>query len=197
MLLITAETYSKYIAPEDRSLRTIFGDGAAATLVEAADTPSVSAFAFGTDGSAADTLMVPAGGARPVGQGLKPRTCWRWPSRLYMDGPGILNLTVDIIPRLVEQVLGAAQLSADDVELFLMHQATQKLLEQLRLHLKLDAARLPIALECVGNTVSSTLPMLISDLRVRPAARGHAIVARRIWRGLFLGRLPVDRDLGK
>ncbi len=41
VLLITAETYSKYIAPEDRSLRTIFGDGAAATLIEAADTPSL------------------------------------------------------------------------------------------------------------------------------------------------------------
>ena len=65
VLLITAETYSKYIAPSDRSLRTIFGDGAAATLIEASETQSLSAFAFGTDGSAADTLFVPSGGARP------------------------------------------------------------------------------------------------------------------------------------
>ena len=64
VLLITAETYSKYIAPSDRSLRTIFGDGAAATLIEAADTPSLSGFAFGTDGGAADALFVPTGGAR-------------------------------------------------------------------------------------------------------------------------------------
>ncbi len=175
VLLITAETYSKYIAPEDRSLRTIFGDGAAATLIEAADTPSLGAFAFGTDGNAADTLMVRSGGARPIEQAIKPRTRWRWPSRLYMDGPGILNLTVDIIPRLVQQVLTAAQLSEQDVELFLMHQATLKLLEQLREHMKLDPARLPIALETVGNTVSSTLPLLMNDLRssgrLRPGTR--------------------------
>src|SRR4029079_1479839 len=58
VLLLTAETYSKYIHQADRSLRTIFGDGAAATLVEASETPSLGAFAFGTDGSAADSLMV-------------------------------------------------------------------------------------------------------------------------------------------
>ena len=73
VLLITAETYSKYIHPEDRSLRTIFGDGAAATLIEAAETPSLSAFAFGTDGSAGDALMVNTGGARPIAKALRPR----------------------------------------------------------------------------------------------------------------------------
>ena len=64
VLLITAETYSKYIDPSDRSLRTIFGDGAAATLVEASDEPSLGKFVFGTDGRGANTLMVTEGGAR-------------------------------------------------------------------------------------------------------------------------------------
>ena len=56
VLLLTAETYSKYIHPTDRSLRTIFGDGAAATLIEAAERPTLTAFQFGTDGTGADTL---------------------------------------------------------------------------------------------------------------------------------------------
>ena len=76
VLLITAETYSKYIDPTDRSLRTIFGDGAAATLVEAADAPTLCGFKYGTDGEGADTLLVTEGGARP------PRTRSR---------PGIAN----------------------------------------------------------------------------------------------------------
>ena len=62
VLLITAETYSKYIDPTDRSLRTIFGDGAAATLVEASDVPSLGGFVFGTDGSGGDMLLVAEGG---------------------------------------------------------------------------------------------------------------------------------------
>ncbi len=65
ILLITAETYTKFIHQEDRSLRTIFGDGAAATLIEATDTPSLAGFRYGTDGSGADTLLVTKGGMRP------------------------------------------------------------------------------------------------------------------------------------
>jgi 3-oxoacyl-[acyl-carrier-protein] synthase-3 len=165
VLLITAETYSKYIAPSDRSLRTIFGDAGAATLIEASDVPSLSAFAFGTDGSAADALFVPTGGARSREAALKPRTKWRWPSKLYMDGPGILTLTVGIIPNLVKRVLATAQLSESDVDLFLMHQATYKLLDQLRQQMNVEADRVPIALENCGNTVSCTIPLLMHELR--------------------------------
>ena len=65
VLLITAETYSKYIDPTDRSLRTIFGDGAAATLIEASDEPSLGGFVFGTDGSGGNMLMVAEGAHVP------------------------------------------------------------------------------------------------------------------------------------
>ena len=65
VLLVTAETYSKYIDPTDRSLRTIFGDGAAATLIEPSDEPSLGSFIFGTDGRGADTLLVTEGGRGP------------------------------------------------------------------------------------------------------------------------------------
>src|SRR5690606_4895011 len=73
VLLATAESCSKYIVADDRSLRPIFGDGAAATLVEAADEQSLGGFIFGTDGEAADSLMVNCGGARPAKHALQPR----------------------------------------------------------------------------------------------------------------------------
>jgi len=165
VLLLTAETYSKYIANEDRSLRTIFGDGAAATLVEAADDPSLSAFTFGTDGSAADALMVNTGGARTAEGALKPRTKWRWPSKLYMDGPGLIKLTLETIPQLVTQVLAEGKITDADVDLYLMHQATHKLLDRLRQVLQLDEERMPTVLRDVGNTVSSTIPIAIDELR--------------------------------
>jgi 3-oxoacyl-[acyl-carrier-protein] synthase-3 len=165
VLLITAETYSKYISNEDRSLRTIFGDGAAATLIEAAENPSIGAFAFGTDGSAADALMVPSGGARPAEDALQPRTKWRWPSKLYMDGPGLIKITLDAIPRMIEQVLSEAKLTDADIDLYLMHQATHKMLEGLREKLNLNEQRMPTALRDVGNTVSSTIPLLMQELR--------------------------------
>ncbi len=115
-----------------------------------------------------------------------------------MDGPGILNLTIEIVPRLVQKVLAAAQLSEKDVELFLMHQATLKLIEQLRKHMKLDAERMPIALETVGNTVSSTLPLLMNDLRSSGRLRrGTRSLLAGFRRRFFLGRLHLDRNLGE
>ncbi len=165
ILLVTAETYSKYIHPEDRSLRTIFGDGAAATLIEASDTQSISNFAFGTDGSAGDTLMVNTGGARPPEHALQPRAKWRWESKLYMDGPGLIQLTLDTVPRMVERVLAEGQVKESEIEVFLVHQATHKLLEVLRQEMHLDEARMPTVLRDYGNTVSSTIPIIMHDLR--------------------------------
>ncbi|MBI3836771.1 MAG: ketoacyl-ACP synthase III [Planctomycetia bacterium] len=165
ILLITAETYSKYIHPDDRSLRTIFGDGAAATLIEASDTPSLSAFNFGTDGSAGDALMVNSGGARPAATALQPRAKWRWASKLYMDGPGLIKLTLDTIPPTIERVLAEGNVSESEIELFLVHQATHKLLDHLRQEMHLDEQRMPTVMREFGNTVSSTIPIIMHELR--------------------------------
>ncbi len=165
ILLLTAETYSKYIDSEDRSLRTIFGDAAAATLIEAKSNPSLTNFRFGTDGSGADTLLVSDGGARSPSDALKPRHRKRWKSRLYMDGPSLISFTVTAVPQLIREMLSSAHLTMDDVQLFLMHQATDKMLSQLQVALDVDGARLPIRLKYCGNTVSSTIPILIHDLR--------------------------------
>ncbi|GAB5402342.1 MAG: ketoacyl-ACP synthase III [Aureliella sp.] len=165
ILLVTAETYSKYIDDDDRSLRTIFGDAAAATLVQASDTPSLAGFQFGTDGSGADTLLVADGGTRPTDDAIRPRHRKRWKSRLYMDGPSLMSFTVVAVPQLIEEVLELASLNRDDIQLYLLHQATRKMLEQLQTRLSLGDEQLPIKLENCGNTVSSTLPILISQLR--------------------------------
>ncbi len=165
ILLLTAETYSKYIDPDDRSLRTIFGDAAAATLVQSSEVQSLFGFQFGTDGSGADTLLVADGGARDSAHALKPRHRKRWKSRLYMDGPSLLSFTVVAVPKLIEQILELAKLREDQIDLYLLHQATRKMLEQLQTRLGIDERRMPIKLDYCGNTVSSTLPILISDLR--------------------------------
>ena len=165
VLLVTAETYSKFIDPTDRSLRTIFGDGAAATLVEPSDTPSLGSFVFGTDGRGADTLLVTEGGARPKAHAIQPRKRRRWPSSLYMDGPELVKFSLDVAPPLVDRVLAAAKWRREEVDLYLIHQATVFMLDHLRERLSLDREHTPEALRQYGNTVSSTIPILIRDLR--------------------------------
>ncbi|MCC9658159.1 ketoacyl-ACP synthase III [Rhodopirellula halodulae] len=167
VLLVTAETYSKYIDENDRSLRTIFGDAAAATLITAADEPSLWGFQFGSDGSGADMLIVGYGGGRPADDAIRPRHRKRWKSRLYMDGPSLINFTVDAIPRLVDEILEANGLTDDRIGHYLFHQATWKMLDQLRLRMNIEPERLPVDLADVGNTVSCTLPILIERMRQR------------------------------
>ena len=162
VLFVTAETYTKYIDRNDRSLRTIFGDGAAASLIEASDTPSLQHFKFGTDGSGADMLLLTKSGPR---QPMPPRNRHRWDSDLYMDGPSLISFTVDAIPGLVDDILGKAGVDKSDVSYFLMHQATDKILSELAQRINVPQDQVPIRLSHVGNTVSSTLPILIQQMR--------------------------------
>ncbi len=168
ILLLTAETYSKYIDPDDRSLRTIFGDGAAATLISASQTQSLRGFKFGSDGSGGDMLLVADGGGRLSQDAIEPRHRKRWKSRLYMDGPSLISFTVDAVPRLVDEILKDHDLQQDDIDVFLMHQATWKMLDELRSRLQVSPDRLPIELANIGNTVSCTIPILIDQLRQKP-----------------------------
>jgi 3-oxoacyl-[acyl-carrier-protein] synthase III len=179
VLLITAETYSKFIHPDDRSLRTIFGDGAAATLIEHCEKPTLSGFCFGTDGSGADTLLVTRGGCRPVADAHQPRHRQRWKSDLYMDGPSLINFTVGAIPKLVDDILVSAELAREQIDFYIFHQATYKMLVQLQQRLNVDEQQMPIILADCGNTVSSTIPIVMQrmrkDGRLRPGVRSMMV----------------------
>lgn len=167
ILFITAETYSKLIDKNDRSLRTIFGDGAAATVIEAHDQQSLWGFKFGTDGRGANTLLATENGFRNPDDAIEPRHRRRWASDLYMDGPALINFTVGKIPDLLNKILDEVGMTMDEVDFFLFHQATLKMLSQLQQTINVEDARVPILMRNIGNTVSSTLPILIRQMRER------------------------------
>ena len=108
-------------------------------------------------------LLTKSGTRKP----MKPRNRHRWNSDLYMDGPSLISFTVDAVPQLVDQVMQDSNLSTDNIDFYLMHQATWKMLDQLRTRMEIAPERLPIDLADIGNTVSCTLPILIDRLRRR------------------------------
>ena len=153
--------------------------GAAATLIQAVDEPTLFGFQFGTDGTGADTLLVNKGGARQPEQAIRPRHRHRWESALYMDGPSLMSFTVAAVPEVIDDILRLAELRREDIDLYLMHQATLKMLQQLQQRLGLNDDKLPICLEECGNTVSSTIPILIAQLRAQqrlPLDRHHLVI---------------------
>jgi 3-oxoacyl-[acyl-carrier-protein] synthase-3 len=181
VLLITAETYSKFIHPQDKSVRTLFGDAAAATLLAAGDetaSPWTSAYVYGTDGKGAPNLMVPAGGMR---QPSSPATSQavsddsgnrRSQDNLFMNGAEIFNFTLRAIPDCVGKLLARTGKTVEDIDFFVFHQANQFMLEHLRKKLRVPAEKFFIYMAPCGNTVSSTIPIALKQAeaegRLRP-----------------------------
>jgi 3-oxoacyl-[acyl-carrier-protein] synthase-3 len=169
ILLLTAETYSKFIHVNDKSVRTIFGDGAAATLVEAVEIrdPAVGPFVFGTDGRGANNLIVPTGGFRcartPESAVLRKDKggSWRTGDNLFMEGTEIFGFTLDVIPRCVGDLLAKSGKTKDDIDLFVFHQANLFMLEHLRKRLGISEQKFCIEMRESGNTVSSTIPIAL------------------------------------
>jgi 3-oxoacyl-[acyl-carrier-protein] synthase-3 len=182
LLLITADTYSKIIHPSDRSLRTLFGDAATATLIRAAAVETlVGPFVYGTDGRGMNNLMLPSGGmrqrfvcdAQPV---LDSNGCGRTDNDLFMNGAEIFSFTLAAVPEAVAALLQRAGIDKEAVDLFVFHQANKFILDHLQRKLSIPEEKFVVALETVGNTVSSTIPIALWQSVSAGRLRGGALV---------------------
>lgn len=171
VLLITADTYTRFINARDRSARTLFGDGASATLIGASESNMdlIGPFVFGTDGRGAEQLIVPAGGMRrPLNEEAMiehedEQGNWRSQQNLYMNGPEIFNFTLRTVPLAVAELLQKSGRSLDEIDYVIPHQANKFMLERLQRRLKIPAEKFHVDLETTGNTVSSTIPIALES----------------------------------
>ena len=181
VLLLTGETYNHYLHPLDKGNRTIFGDGASATVIAAEGYAEIREFCLGTDGSGAEYLMVKSGGARfperlgdihfdDGGNSVSS-------DHLYMNGQEIFAFTLTKIPRLVRDVLVRNGLQDKDIELYIFHQANHYMLDHLRKRLKIEEARFFNNLAHVGNTVSSTIPIALCEAKAQGRLKGNVLLA--------------------
>lgn len=170
-LIITSECYSRRVNLKDKTVCTLFGDAASATLLEIGDGENgFLAFDFGTDGRGFDKLIVPAGGMKnPVsdttgievqyGPGIA-----RSQNDLFMDGKEIYQFALDTVPSSVDKCLCKAGLKLDNVDFFIFHQANKYMVEAIARTMNLPSDKVVIDLEEYGNTVSSTIPIAFQNL---------------------------------
>jgi 3-oxoacyl-[acyl-carrier-protein] synthase-3 len=167
VLLLTAETYNKYLHPSDKSNRSIFGDGAAACLISTEGFAEIGEFSLGTDGSGAEKLIVKTGAARcmrPTGLSeVDEEGHTRFDDYLYMDGGGIFNFTLDAVPEMMKDILVKNRLTAENVDYYVFHQANKFMLSTIRKVCVLPKEKFYINLEETGNTVSSTVMISLKD----------------------------------
>jgi len=168
ILLITSETYTKHIHPKDKGNKTIFGDAAAAIIIEKSEEEQIGEFVLGTDGSGYEDLIVPNGGlrnrydvnAKEIDDGSGSI---RTDNNLYMNGPEIFNFTIKAIPKVVDEILAKNNITLDDLDYVIFHQANKYMNEYLRKKINIPKEKFYLNLLHTGNTVSATIPIAIKD----------------------------------
>lgn len=167
VLLLTAETYNKYLHPSDKSNRSIFGDGAAACLISTEGFAEIGDFALGTDGSGANHLILKTGGARcreKTGVSVTDEEGHIWfDDYLYMNGGAIFNFTLNAVPEMMKQVLDKNAQELENVDYFVFHQANKFMLNTIRKVCGIPKEKFYNNLSVTGNTVSSTVLIGLKD----------------------------------
>jgi len=197
VLLLTAETYSKYLNKYDRSNRTIFGDGATASLI-GFDGHEIKDFDLGTDGSGKDVLIVPAGGARlphssetAIEENYENSV--RSKNNLFMDGPEVFNFTIRVVPKSIKKLLEKSHLVLEDIDLFVFHQANKFMLDFLRKKSKIPEEKFYVDIEDFGNTVSSTIPIALKRAEEKGQLhKGNKVLIIGFGVGLSWGSCIID-----
>ncbi|MBB5058855.1 3-oxoacyl-[acyl-carrier-protein] synthase-3 [Granulicella aggregans] len=178
ILLVTADTYTKYLREDDKSARAIFGDGAAATLIKASrEIPqSLGPFVYGTDGGGADDLIVPNSGMRRSSVANTESGEARSSMSLHMNGPNVFSFAVKTVPESVRSLLERSSVEMADVDLFVFHQANVYLLEEIRRILSIPEDKYQLTLGHCGNTVSSSIPIALRHAQLEGRLFSGALV---------------------
>jgi 3-oxoacyl-[acyl-carrier-protein] synthase-3 len=142
--LFTADPYSKILDPEDRNTLLIFGDGATASVIEESDHWRIGEFDLGTDGARSGALATMPNGL------------------LRMNGRSVFDFCALNVPGSVERALAANGLDKSRVDRFLLHPGSRYVVDTLTSRLGLGEVPFPAA--AYGNTVSSSIPMMLAEL---------------------------------
>jgi 3-oxoacyl-[acyl-carrier-protein] synthase III len=155
-LIVCSETYSKYIDKTDRTCRPIFSDGASAVLLSGDDDSLLGPFELGTDGAGFKDLMVPRSESRLSDTSSEG-------SRLTMNGAKVFMFTMGTVPKCVQALLNKSEKTVDDIDLFVFHQASKLVIDNVIRHLDLPPEKVFVNYERIGNTVSASIPIALKD----------------------------------
>lgn len=171
VLVVTGDTYSRLVHPQDRSVRAIFGDGASCSLITASDSKGLQFVdaEFWTAGDKADRFIIDNGGAKtPYDHDLEiePDKNARVfsPNHIRMDGFGLLSFFNSTIPKDVKSLLARNDMSLDDIDRIVFHQASKMAIEGLARSMKVSMDKVEVSFSETGNLVSTSIPVALAKM---------------------------------
>ena len=186
ILVIGAELLSRYVDYQDRETCVIFGDGMAAAVFGVVDPPSgILASVLHTDGRYADHLCIPAGGtAMPASQ----ETVAKRSHYIKMRGNELFKVAVRSMEEVSRRVLEKAQVCANQIDLFIPHQANQRITDAVRERLEVPVGRVYSNISRVGNTSSASIPICLDEcVRSGRLKKGDLILMAAFGAGVTWG----------
>jgi len=198
-IVVTCDPYSKIMRRDDKATVTVFGDAATATLLDKDGTGTIGLGDFGTDGSKSDCLKIPAGrGARPLWSIHQREPALESEAddyRLHMKGRGVFNFVMSSVPASLERALQRNKIGLDDIAWFALHQGSLYMLKRLAEQVGIPADRLLTNISRYGNTVSSTIPLLLQEKLAGPEPLNGPVLMSGFGVGLSWGSLLVTFSL--
>lgn len=197
VLLLVGETMSKIVSRHDKVNTPLFGDAGTATIVEQGDYGN-AVFSLHSDGSGALVMNVPYGGFRNQSceEGLKEEVdadgSIRTGEQFRMDGMGVFNFGMKEEPKDIKRLLAECEMTIDQVDVLVYHQANKFMTDFFSKKLKIDASHTPYSLKRFGNTSSASIPLtIVSEMRDGYKERSRTILSG-FGAGLSWGSVMLD-----
>lgn len=194
-IVVTCDPYSRVMRRDDKATVAVFGDAATATLLDCDGTGEIGLGDFGTDGSGKSCLVIPAGSAaRPIWSIQDAGPSLSEPPddyRLHMNGRAVFDFVMREVPGSISRTLMRNNLGLDEIDYFAIHQGSLYMLNNLANEVGIPSQKLLVNIEKVGNTVSSTIPLLLEEqMRSKEQLKGRALISG-FGVGLSWGSLPL------
>lgn len=194
VLIVSAESLSRFIDYQDRGTCILFGDGAAAAVIEKSD-KMYSSF-LGSDGSGARKLF-----ARNLEVAPEVRVDHEFdsgfpekpPHQLYQDGKEVYKFAVKALPKAFSNAAAKIGVTVDDIDLFVPHQANVRIIETAAKNLKVSIDKFAVTLDHHGNTSSASIPLALCEyIEKGVIQRGQKLALVGFGAGLSYGSVIIE-----
>ena len=191
VLVVGAETLSRFVDWKDRNTCILFGDGAGAFVLQASDQPGgVLSAVLHSDGSGGDSLSVPAGGSHSP---ATEETVRGGKHYIQMDGNKVFRFATRVMGDAAREALDLAGLTTDDVQWIIPHQANYRIIETAARYLKMPLDKFIINVDRYGNTSTASIPIATVEAVEKGLVKpGDKIVFVGFGAGLTWGALVVE-----
>lgn len=187
-LIIGSEVLSKVVDWDDRGTCILFGDGAGAMYIEADSTKPATKFIQRSDGSKGQVLKLTNRENKNAFFEGESETKYLW-----MDGKEVFRFATRQIPDVINELLDASNMTVEDIDMFVLHQANIRIIENISKRLNADLEKFPSNVSKVGNTSSASIPILFDELRKEgKIAEGMKIILSGFGAGLTYGASLIE-----